>query len=163
MNHIPMKLSGRCANGFERDRGSVIHALPAGTEYWGTALCGAKPGRRSAGWAAMQGSSLTCVACAKKVCSAQMSTVRSELDQQVVSRVGERDVTRAQLATAFDKVKPAGHWKNPIDATVRLTDDEMALVSEAISFFCGCSADFQNLSGGTYRVTAIGYFMAVGA
>ena len=40
-------LSGRCANGSERDCGMLYHAVP---DESNKALCGAKPGRRSAGW-----------------------------------------------------------------------------------------------------------------
>lgn len=43
-------LSGTCRTGSEGDRGKVIHQVP-GDHGWGTALCGAKPGRTSAyGW-----------------------------------------------------------------------------------------------------------------
>jgi len=36
---------GRCANGAERDKGRIVHAV------WSSlALCGRAPGRRSAGW-----------------------------------------------------------------------------------------------------------------
>jgi hypothetical protein len=42
------RLTGRCANGAERGGGHVYHAVPGGD--WATALCGAKPGRLSAGW-----------------------------------------------------------------------------------------------------------------
>lgn len=38
---------GRCANGAERGKGSVYHAVEAGRWH---ALCGSKPGRLSAGW-----------------------------------------------------------------------------------------------------------------
>lgn len=38
-------LVGRCANGAERDKGRLWHAINKQR-----ALCGAKPGRRSAGW-----------------------------------------------------------------------------------------------------------------
>ena len=38
---------GRCANGAERDKGFVYHAVSS--DAW-SALCGAKPGRLSAGW-----------------------------------------------------------------------------------------------------------------
>ena len=37
---------GRCANGAERGKGFVYHALNGG---W-AALCGTEPGRQSAGW-----------------------------------------------------------------------------------------------------------------
>lgn len=43
----PKYLAGRCANGAERDCGTLNHAVDS--ETW-KALCGAKPGRRSAGW-----------------------------------------------------------------------------------------------------------------
>ena len=48
-------LAGRCADGRELGQGSRVHAVN-GTlrtdynELHGTALCGAKPGRRSVGW-----------------------------------------------------------------------------------------------------------------
>ncbi len=36
--------AGKLANGFERDRGKVIHALPTNFEiYDGPAVCGAQP------------------------------------------------------------------------------------------------------------------------
>jgi len=41
-------MAGRCANGPQRDQGVRYHALPTRSN---TALCGAQPGRRSAGWA----------------------------------------------------------------------------------------------------------------
>jgi hypothetical protein len=49
---VAATLAGRCANGYERGRGSVVHAVPpeATRNGWGIALCGRKPGRRSAGW-----------------------------------------------------------------------------------------------------------------
>jgi hypothetical protein len=43
------RLSGRCSNGFERDRGRVLHALEPFAEF-GPAICGRKPGRLSGGW-----------------------------------------------------------------------------------------------------------------
>lgn len=45
-------LTGRCADGAERDSGTLRHLLSV-NEHGSlsyTALCGAKPGRRSAGW-----------------------------------------------------------------------------------------------------------------
>lgn len=58
-----MALAGRCANGAERDHGVRFHALPNG--YW-KALCGAKPGRQSAGWLT-EGAVVTCLKCLKKM------------------------------------------------------------------------------------------------
>src|SRR5688572_12887157 len=56
------RLAGRCADGFERDGGSLYHAVKG----W-SALCGAKPGRRSAGWSEHQGDRVTCPKCQRKI------------------------------------------------------------------------------------------------
>ena len=48
---------GRCANGAERGSGYVRHAVNG----W-TAVCGAKPGRSSAGWS-HEGETLDKVSC----------------------------------------------------------------------------------------------------
>lgn len=54
--YLPATLAGRCANGYERDQGRRTHAVPysetlAGNGYAiHAAVCGAKPGARSAGW-----------------------------------------------------------------------------------------------------------------
>lgn len=60
--------AGRCANGAERDTGSVFHAVPK--SGW-IALCGEKPGRHSGGWAneGVEGgpSAPTCPSCARLV------------------------------------------------------------------------------------------------
>lgn len=58
-------LTGRCANGNERDRGAIIHAV----EGW-KALCGREPGRRSAGWSEWERhelSAVNCPRCRKKL------------------------------------------------------------------------------------------------
>lgn len=57
-------MMGRCADGAERDSGRLYHALPEG--QW-TAACGAKPGRRSAGWSVHKGESVTCKRCRAKM------------------------------------------------------------------------------------------------
>lgn len=54
-----LRLAGRCANGAERDGGARYHAVPAS----GAALCGAKPGRRSAGWSPYEGPAVSCPRC----------------------------------------------------------------------------------------------------
>jgi hypothetical protein len=46
-----LRMTGRCANGFERDGGRIVHAIrSAGFPGWRPALCGAKPGDRGNGW-----------------------------------------------------------------------------------------------------------------
>lgn len=49
----PVRKTGRCANGAERDAGSILHLLneqKPSHPNWDRALCGTVPGRLSAGW-----------------------------------------------------------------------------------------------------------------
>ena len=69
----PAKLAGRCANGYERGKGSVIHAVPHSDMLvkngWclDSAICGAKPGPRSAGWSHRADQPITCPKCLRKL------------------------------------------------------------------------------------------------
>ena len=58
----PRRLLGRCANGSERDRGRVAHAVG---RRW-AALCGVTPGKRSAGWSDTAAPLVTCPRCARR-------------------------------------------------------------------------------------------------
>lgn len=62
--YIPAMLAGS----HRRGSGSVYHAIPGPRDdnFWGRALCGAKPGGRSAGWAAFPDASVTCGRCLRK-------------------------------------------------------------------------------------------------
>lgn len=66
---LPASLAGRCANGHERDQGSRVHAVPHSEELERNgyvidrALCGAKPGPRSAGWSYTGQRTVTCPKC----------------------------------------------------------------------------------------------------
>lgn len=65
--YILARLTGRCADGAQRGGGVKIHWVPSGQTY-GTALCGAKPGRLSSGWDEMDGPETpTCPRCQAKV------------------------------------------------------------------------------------------------
>ena len=58
LDYEPRALLGRLANGAERDHGMIVHAVgKAG------ALCGAKPGGRSAGWSLYPEDRITCSKC----------------------------------------------------------------------------------------------------
>jgi hypothetical protein len=59
-----LRLTGRCANGGERDGGLHFHAVIG--DDW-EALCGASPGRRSAGWSSYPGTEVTCPRCLSKI------------------------------------------------------------------------------------------------
>jgi len=68
----PNMMAGTCRNGAERDGGKRIHAVPgaATKDYDGrAALCGKRPGRRSAGWSGYVSpdAKVTCPACLKKL------------------------------------------------------------------------------------------------
>lgn len=63
-----LRMSGRCASGFERDSGRVVHAIrSAGFPGWRPALCGARPGRKGNGWSDGMQPAPTCPRCIKKV------------------------------------------------------------------------------------------------
>ena len=68
---LPASLAGRCANGCELDQGRRVHAVPYSQDLErngyviGRALCGAKPGPRSAGWSYVGHRSVTCPKCAR--------------------------------------------------------------------------------------------------
>lgn len=70
-----LTLAGRCANGFERDHGRVVHAVPSanpsGPGSDRKALCGAKPGRTSAGWSQYDSDAVTCQRCLSKMSPAR--------------------------------------------------------------------------------------------
>jgi hypothetical protein len=57
-------LGGRCADGAERDSGTLYHLV----DKSGKALCGKRPGRRSAGWfeAYILPQPVTCAACLRR-------------------------------------------------------------------------------------------------
>ncbi len=61
---IIARLAGRCANGAERDGGKLFHILTTFSEF-GTALCGATPGKTSGGWCESPGEA-TCIRCKAK-------------------------------------------------------------------------------------------------
>lgn len=71
--------------------------------------------------------------------------------------------TRNEMKEQFDRVADKQHWKNPIDATVSLTPRERAVLCEAVVFFTGSVPTVEKVGFGVYRITAAGYFAAVGA
>jgi hypothetical protein len=94
---------------------------------------------------------------------------KAESEAQVVANVMGRIVTRGELSKAFDAVANKANWKLPINASVDLDEFTKAMVAEAVVFFTGSKAKFKRLTGtttggiGRYRVTAAGYYAAIGA
>jgi hypothetical protein len=101
-----------------------------------------------------------------------MSTLQAnevEFAKMIVANVMGRAVTQGELKVAFEAVADKVNWKMPIDAVVDLDPYTMAMVKEAVVFFTGSVAKFKALTGtttdgiGRYRVTAAGYYAAIGA
>jgi hypothetical protein len=67
---------GRCANGAQRDGGTLVHAVDTEDDWgsWGSftpALCGTRPGRLTPGWSSYQYDTATCPRCLKKLARIQ--------------------------------------------------------------------------------------------
>jgi hypothetical protein len=69
--------------------------------------------------------------------------------------------TQEQLREAFDLVAPKPNWKAEIDAVI--PREKRDVVAAAIEHFTGSEAEFQCAGDEHLRVTADGYFRAVGA
>ena len=74
MKFQSMYLLGRLANGAERDKGRLIHAVPPR----GPALCGADYGRMSIGWQSAENAEITCSRCLKRIASLKKSHAEME-------------------------------------------------------------------------------------
>ena len=92
-------------------------------------------------------------------------------DAQIVAKVMGRPVNRGQLSEAFNRVANPTNWKLPIDATLGCTPLELAMIVESVRFFAGCTATAVYIAPARnaprarlcYRITAPGYYAAVGA
>jgi len=68
----------------------------------------------------------------------------------------------AQLEAAFSAVANKENWKYAIDAEIEASEKEVT--REAVIHFAGCVPAFAEIAGTTkVRVTAVGYYAAVGA
>ena len=76
-SHEPRRMTGRCANGFERDGGKLWHAVAGDVTGWGKAACGAKPGDRSNGWSESKGERVTCPRCLRIIAQSEDHQARS--------------------------------------------------------------------------------------
>jgi hypothetical protein len=69
--------------------------------------------------------------------------------------------SRAELHAAFSAVQDPANWKNPIDAVIDASAQDVTL--EAVVFFAGCLPTFKKRGDGRLNVKAVGYYVAVGA
>ena len=63
----------------------------------------------------------------------------------------------------FDLVKDRENWKNPIQTTIVMADNEIPALSDAIIYFTGSVPMMTKLDGGRWLVRADGYYVAIGA
>lgn len=90
---------------------------------------------------------------------------------QEVDIINGKPVTRGELSDAFDLVVPRDNWKRPIDRVIEADFDTIDRVRRATVFFAGCVATVEVIEPAAdrtdgkakYRVTAPGYYAAVGA
>ena len=97
-----------------------------------------------------------------------VDAAREDARAQVVGRVMGQDVTRGELIDAFDRVKPFGNWKDPINISLVIESDrEMAMIREAVIVLTGSvpTIEPEKLFQGKlrYRVKAAGYYATIGA
>jgi hypothetical protein len=92
---------------------------------------------------------------------ARIAAERAASLAQIVAKVNGVDVTRGELDEVFKLVQPKDNWKMPIDAVVP-RGTKLAMLKEAVIFFTGSSPTIKQVRGG-FRVTAAGYYAAVGA
>jgi hypothetical protein len=97
----------------------------------------------------------------------QAGRVRLCLDaRDVVARAGGYEFTDDDLHRYFDMVRNRSHWKNPIRRCATLPSErDVYGMHEAVVYIAGCVPEVECINPEThkYRVTAIGYFMAVGS
>lgn len=76
-----------------------------------------------------------------------------------------RRIPITELCAAFDRVKDATRWKNPINATIpELNKEEELIMGSAITFYTGSVATFTALDENNFvQVKADGYYVAIGA
>lgn len=97
-------------------------------------------------------------------------TAQNELQRAwIVGKVGGENVTWGELHDAFERVKPRPNWKHPISARFTTSANaaesarEVAMIREAVIFFCGCVPEIRHVGNFRFTCEAVGYYAAVGA
>lgn len=87
----------------------------------------------------------------------------------IAAKVQGVPVTHGELSDAFERVKPKPNWKLPICAEITTATTEaesareVAMIREAVVYFCGCVPEIRHQGNFRFLVTAVGYYEAVGA
>jgi hypothetical protein len=89
MEFQPMYLLGRLANGAERGKGRIVHAVPPR----GPALCGTDYGRMSAGWQHAESAEITCSRCLDR-----LAIVVAPFEQMDLRKRDDRAKSTEQVA-----------------------------------------------------------------
>lgn len=91
---VPATLAGRCANGFERGQGVVVHAVECsdnelrfGIDFYAESLCGKTHGARSAGWCSRRDLQVTCRKCLKVL--AQANSIKVVPEKAIENSTGK--------------------------------------------------------------------------
>lgn len=85
------------------------------------------------------------------------------MDCSVVAKVGQREMSKAELSIAFDRVCDQKDWKLPINKTIDEPNEvEEIVLREAVIFFTGSVPTFTIISRGRVNVRALGYYEMIG-
>jgi hypothetical protein len=82
--------------------------------------------------------------------------------------VARKELTQEQKKMWFDKVKNAKNWKNPIEKSLILEDeDQIEDVIDSITWFVGGMTDFEVIKSMPYSISVRfwnqGYYNNIGA
>lgn len=83
-------------------------------------------------------------------------------ETQLVTPGAERDAQQAERTAIFDRIKPAGNWKEAISA--RIDPAEFDDCDQACIWFTGSTLTREAMTAdGKLWVTAPGYYATIGA
>jgi hypothetical protein len=124
-------LSGRCANGYERGAGRVVHAVQAspdekifGIDSYAKSLCGKTHGARSAGWSHDSSLAITCPKCAKAQAACQIHPGKRALWASKNRNTGEN----MQQALTENQDTPTT-WDSLLEAREMLADKDAEIAA----------------------------------
>jgi hypothetical protein len=93
---------------------------------------------------------------------AEVDNAAANTETEVVTVV--ETWTLADLAEAFDVVKNAEHWKNPIDADLPeawSTEERRKQIRAAVIWYTGSVPAFHRVPGKPWRCVAAGYYLTI--